>query len=197
MHRRTCFPLGLRIGDIRNVEQRWFDGNGGVRFIAHFGIDDVFAPGCIYDKQAGRSKRNHITSIQADYGVDFVLSKNDGGLYGDFQTMALMDDSVHAQLGLDLGAGGGGLAEDFESVWDEYDFDYVGSGLVQAGPGTLAEKSGLAGVANPSGAGENWFGYWQIGRNPEDNPYESTANFDYSLSGSYILFCHYTYMWGG
>jgi len=63
--------LRRRKGECQVVIATAKDGVSVSKLIAHFGIDDVFAPGCIYDKQAGRSKRNHITSIQADYGVDF------------------------------------------------------------------------------------------------------------------------------
>ena len=98
-----------------------------------------------------------------------------------------MEDSIHDALGVDWSAQGGQSAEDLEVLFEEYALDYTGTGLVQDNPGTMSNANNLSGVAVPSRASSNWYGYWRIFRNPEDNPHESSEANGYSLSGEYGL----------
>jgi len=132
-----------------------------------------------------------------DYGIGLTLTKSNGGFYGDFETMGLMDDSIHSALGIDWSQNGGQSAADLEEGFAKNGLDYVGSGLVQDNAGTLANASGLTGVAVAAGAGSNWYGYWRIIRNPADNPHESTSDNGYTLSGDYGLGAMWVITFGG
>jgi hypothetical protein len=136
----------------------------------------------------------------ADYGIGLMLTKANGGFYGDFQTMGLVDDSVHETLGIDWSQNpdndqtASGIEDYFA---DPYGLDYVATGLVQDNEGTLANDSGLTGVAVPAGAGSNWYGYWRLFRNPKENPWESTSDNGYTLSGVYGLDAMWVITFGG
>ena len=138
-----------------------------------------------------------LAANEVDYGIALVLTEPNGGFFGDFETMALMDDSIHAQLGIDWSQQGGQAAADLENEYAEYGLDYSATGLVQDNAGTLANESGLTGVAVPSGAGSNWYGYWRIFRNPKENPHESTDANGYELSGDYGMGSMWIITFGG
>ena len=121
----------------------------------------------------------------ADYGVAFTLTEAQGGMFGDLGTVALMDDSVHADLGIDWLVNGGMDAATLESDLDQSGLDYTASGLDQAIPGSFAETGGLSGASNPAGPGSDWYGFWYIFRNPNDNGHESTGSNGFALVGEY------------
>jgi phosphoglycolate phosphatase-like HAD superfamily hydrolase len=39
--------------------------------LAHYGVADLFAADCIFDKQHGRTKRAHLSALREHLGVDF------------------------------------------------------------------------------------------------------------------------------
>jgi len=108
------------------------------------------------------------------------------GMFGDFSSMSFMDAAVHESLEIDWSQQGGMTASETEAAWAEYGLDYVATGLVRANEGTLSHDMGLSGVGTPSGSGSDWYGYWQIYRNPKDNTHQTSPP-AFVLSGNYGL----------
>ena len=133
----------------------------------------------------------------ANYATAFILTEEQGGAFGDLATMALMDDSVHEETGLDWAVNGGMDAATLESELDEYGLDYTATGLIHAVSGSFAEAGGIAATSNPAGPSSDWYAFWYVVRNPNDNDHESTSSNGFFLVGEYGLTGIWTVTLGG
>jgi len=115
----------------------------------------------------------------ANFGSALLTSITNGG-YGDFLSMALVDATTMGSLGLDLAVAGGYSAADMAATWADYDLEFTHAGYVDNQVGTLSESSGLDAVAANAGGTSNWYGYWQLFKNPATNTHPGA-----DLSGEY------------
>jgi len=116
---------------------------------------------------------------QANFGSAMLTSVTDGG-YGDYLNLALIDATTMEALGLDLASAGGYSAAEMTATWADYSLEFTHAGYVDNLPGSLSEGSGLATVAANAGSGSNWYGYWQIFKDPTMNTHSGG-----DLSGQY------------
>ncbi len=119
-----------------------------------------------------------LTAAASDFGQAMLTVAPDG--YGDFLTMGLIDVTALGTLGLDLAAAGGYTADDMIATWTEYDLEFTHAGYVESNEGTLSADSGLDTVAGNAGGNSNWYGYWQLFKNPADNTHTGV-----DLDGAY------------
>ncbi|MCP4038206.1 MAG: hypothetical protein GY733_14795 [bacterium] len=63
--------LRRRKGECEVVIATAKDADSVGRLISRFGVEDLFGPGCVYDKERGRDKRAHISAVSADFAVAF------------------------------------------------------------------------------------------------------------------------------
>jgi hypothetical protein len=99
--------------------------------------------------------------------------------YGDFLQMATIDVGTHRILGLELNTQGNSTADVLAATYDEAELKYVGASFIQPVAGSLAAGAGLDQIANKIGDGCNWLAGFEMFTNPELNPHDPEANFDY------------------
>lgn len=63
--------LRRRAGDVELAIATAKDGKTVAKLLEKYEIDDLFAPGAVVDKEAGRDKRAHLRTLASRFGVDF------------------------------------------------------------------------------------------------------------------------------
>ncbi|HCP46731.1 MAG TPA: hypothetical protein DIU15_11845, partial [Deltaproteobacteria bacterium] len=111
----------------------------------------------------------------ANFGLALLLpTGGEAGGFGDFLALGLVDADTMSLQGLSLAADGGYTAADIETALADFDLEFTHAGYVRNTPDTLASESGLDQVADNAGGTSQWFGYWQIFKNPTDNLHEGS-----------------------
>jgi hypothetical protein len=134
-------------------------------------------------------------------GLDLVLGPDDGGLYGDLANLAVMDDSIQENLGIDWGSPSSWDPPIFsraalETLAGDSGFEFVGTFLVQAGQDSVwPVDSFIWQTAATAGPQSDWHGMYGLGR-PSQNPIESSVDNNYALLGDYMMFTFWN-IWSG
>ncbi len=116
--------------------------------------------------------------------------------WGDFLSIATMDENTQQVLGWDGSATGTvDLTASGNADWamTGYGADFTHVGLVNGaeGSGTFASESGIEGVANSAGPGSDYYFYFVIVKDPAANTHEGM-----DMLGPYIGFARFVITFG-
>ena len=114
-----------------------------------------------------------LDAADQNFGLQLLTPESEGG-FGDYLTMGLVDSASMDALGLSLADDGTNTASEISDALAVFDFVFTHAGYVHNLPGSLAEQSGLDSVADNAGSSSNWYGYWQIYKDPVINPHSGT-----------------------